>query len=47
MEARIARALNLLREDADLFAADQDDLLDLMDEFFNDDDPPGNTTKPH
>ena len=47
MEARIARALNLLQEDADLLAADQDDLLDLMDEFFNDDDPPGNTTKPH
>ena len=33
MEARIARALNVLREDSDLFAADQDHLLELMDEF--------------
>ena len=33
MEARIARALNLIHEDADLLVADQDDLLDLVDAF--------------
>ena len=40
VEARIARALNLLREDSDLLAADQEHLLELMDEFFDDDDLP-------
>ena len=39
VEARIARALNL-REDSDLLAADQEHLLELMDEFFDNDDPP-------
>ncbi len=34
-EERIARALNLLGENADLFAADGDGLLDLIEEYFD------------
>lgn len=43
MEDRIARALNRLGEDADLLSADTDGLLDLLDDYFDDDDPLGKT----
>ena len=35
-DERIARALNLLGEDADLFSADREGLLDLIGEYFDD-----------
>ena len=35
-EARVARALNYLGEDAFLFTKDSEDLLELVDEYFND-----------
>jgi hypothetical protein len=41
MEDRIARALNRLGEDADLLSADTDGLLDLLDDYLDDDDPLG------
>ena len=34
-DERIARALNLLGENADLFSADHDGLLDLIGEYFD------------
>ena len=40
-EARVARALNRLGEDAFLFANDSEDLLELMDEYFDDTTPTG------
>ena len=40
MEDRIARALNRLSEDADL-SADTDSLLNLLDNYFDDDNPLG------
>ena len=43
MEDRIARALNRLGEDADLLSADTDGLLDLLDDYLDDDNPPGKT----
>lgn len=43
MEDRIARALNRLGEDADLLSADTDGLLDLLDDYLDDDDPLGKT----
>ena len=33
---RIARALNLLGENADLFSADREGLLDLIEDYFDD-----------
>ena len=42
MEDRIARALNQLGEDTDLLSADMDGLLDLLDDYL-DDDPLGKT----
>ena len=41
MEDRIARALNRLGEDADLLSTDTDGLLDLLDDYFDDDNPLG------
>ena len=38
-EARVARALNHLGEDAFLFASDSDGLLELLDEYFGDTAP--------
>ena len=35
-DERIARALNLLGENADLFSADREGLLDLIGEYFDD-----------
>ena len=35
-DKRIARALNLLGENADLFAADSEGLLDLIEDYFDD-----------
>ena len=43
-EARVARDLNRLGEDAFLFASDSDGLLDLVDEYFGDTAPTGNPT---
>lgn len=43
-EARVARALNHLGEDAFLFESDGDGLLDLVDEYFGDAAPTGNPT---
>ena len=43
MEDRIARALNRLGEDADLLSADTDGLLELLDDYLDDDDPLGKT----
>ena len=43
MEDRIARALTRLGEDADLLSADTDGLLDLLDDYLDDDDPLGKT----
>ena len=43
MENRIARALNRLGEDADLLFSDEADLLELLDEYLDGDDPPGKT----
>ena len=43
MEDRIARALNRLGEDADLLSVDTDGLLDLLDDYLDDDDPLGKT----
>ena len=43
MENRIARALNRLGEDADLLFSDETDLLELLDEYLDGDDPPGKT----
>ena len=40
MENRIARALNRLGEDADLLFSDEADLLKLLDEYLDGDDPP-------
>ena len=40
-EARIARALNCLGEDAFLFSSDGDSLLDLIDDYFDDAAPTG------
>ena len=40
-EARVARALNRLGEDAFLFANDSEDLLELVDEYFGDTTPTG------
>ena len=34
-DARIARALNHLGENTDVFAADRDNLLDLIEDYFN------------
>ena len=42
MENRIARPLNHLGEDAKLFS-DEVDLLELLDEYLDGDDPPGKT----
>ena len=38
IENRIARALNRLREDADLLFSDEADLLELLDEYLDGDD---------
>ena len=38
-DARVARALNRLGEDAFLFADDSEDLLELVDEYFDDTAP--------
>ena len=35
-DERIARALNLLGENSDLFSADREGLLDLIGEYFDD-----------
>ena len=35
-DERIARALNLLGENADLFSADREGLLDLIEDYFDD-----------
>ena len=36
-DARIARALNHLGKNADLFAADRENLLDLIEDYFDPD----------
>ena len=43
-EARVARALNCLGEDAFLFASDGDGFLDLVNKYFGDTAPTGNPT---
>ena len=42
-DERIARALILLGENADLFAADREGLLDLIEDYFDDRPTSGNS----
>ena len=43
-DQRIARAINHLGEDADLFSSDAVGLLELIEDYFDTDDPPGNSS---
>ena len=47
MEARIARAINRLSEDGTDFLSGTDDVLDLIEEYFDSDDPEGNVLHTH